>query len=124
VSSDSNEGVCAAGPIDSFCDGILRANGEGFIPCSMDADCAAFPAGQCSQNRKRDCFLDTISRSGLATPSGGVIGWTGCVPAIQSGYMDTVLGLPGPGRRSLSLRYEHYCADGATLFELGGSVCM
>jgi len=124
VSVGSGEGTCAAGPIDRFCDGVLRANGEGSIPCLSDADCAPLSAGACTQTRERPCFLDTIARAGFATPAGGVVGWVGCTPPTTNAWIDAAAGLPGPSRRTIALRYEHYCADGATPFLLGGSVCM
>ena len=37
------EGVCDQGPTDKFCDGLLRADGTGFLTCQFQGDCDAFP---------------------------------------------------------------------------------
>ena len=55
-----SSGTCLAGPTETFCDGVVRQNGRGFLQCNTVADCAAVGAGNCTITHKRPCFDDTI----------------------------------------------------------------
>ena len=122
----SDQGICADGPIDHFCDGFLRANGEGYVTCDMsngDADCTPLSAGSCSLSRPRRCFLDPITTSGSAGHSGGVLAGITCVPPASLASVNSASGLPGPFRMRLDVDYTALCADGVTEYELGGAPC-
>ncbi|HEY2386101.1 MAG TPA: hypothetical protein VGK30_04005 [Candidatus Binatia bacterium] len=100
-----NEGVCAAGPLEKFC------NLQRFRGCGTDADCPA-PGDTCAFEKFRDCFLDNGAIGGSVTVSGvpypscggvgtGTVGALFCVPPTSSSSINNVSGLPGLGRVSL-----------------------
>jgi hypothetical protein len=100
-----NEGTCAAGPFEQFCQ-IDR-----FRSCSTNAQCPR-SGDSCSFGKNRDCFTDngvltgSVVASGLPYPSCGGVG-SGtvaalfCIPPTSSGSINSVSGLPGLGRISL-----------------------
>jgi len=98
-------GECPVGPDDSFCGGVVRASGEGFIPCSTDADCEpVFPgSGACDSVVRRRCFPNPITAMGAAHPSLPVLVDAVCVPPPAADMMPPssiwgAVGLPGPKR--------------------------
>ncbi len=99
---DGSTGQCAMGPSDLACDGVLRADGVGFIGCLSNADCAfdtiGVDAGFCTLENVRACFLDTITGTGDPHPSQPLGAATFCIPKTSNGGINTVAGLPGPGR--------------------------
>jgi hypothetical protein len=108
------EGVCDLGPTDKFCDGLLRANGEGFLACQTQADCDAFPggvAGLCTLSKGRECFLDTIVANGVADPELPVGVATFCIAKTSNAGINAVAGLPGPARVVNQSSVTHYCAS-------------
>jgi cysteine-rich repeat protein len=98
----NNEGTCNEGPVDRYCDGVVRANGDGFIGCLGDADCAAetigINAGACRLQKSRECFDRTIVASGLADPVAPIGAAVFCIPPTGNSGINSVAGLPGPGR--------------------------
>jgi hypothetical protein len=103
VNAGNGEGQCdAAGPTDLGCDAILRANGEGFIACTSNADCAAenigIAAGNCTLAKRRECFLPTISATGDPDPQFPVGVATFCIAPTANPGINSTAGLPGPGR--------------------------
>src|SRR6185295_8874001 len=91
-----NDGVCAAGPFDTFC------SKERFRGCTMDAECnppncADCQSGQICTGDFRQCFLNPIVRSGMAGTQMSVIAATFCIPPTAAAAVNTVTGLPGPG---------------------------
>src|SRR6185295_15218887 len=90
------------GPDDRGCDAILRANGEFFIQCNSNADCApeniGVNAGNCTLSKRRECFLPTITASGTPDPDFPVGVATFCVPSTANPGINSTAGLPGPGR--------------------------
>jgi hypothetical protein len=100
------EGVCTAGPTDSFCDAILRANGEGIIPCLSNADCdpvnIGVEGGDCTLTKQRECFLPTIVADGTPDPAQPVAAGIACTALTSNVGINTVVGLPG----ALRLRQE------------------
>ena len=108
------DGVCAAGPIDRFCDTAVRANGEGFIYCFTNADCQpdniGIAGGNCSLAKPRECFLDPVAASGAPSATDPLLAAAYCVPRTSSPAIDTVNGLPGPVRETLQASAALYCA--------------
>jgi cysteine-rich repeat protein len=121
-----DEGVCASGTVGS-CDGITLANGEGFISCNSNADCNAFPngiAGTCSISKPRECFLDTIVATGAADPEFPIGAATFCIAQTSNGGINTVAGLPGPGRVVNQGAVTYFCAsDPGTNYTPGVGGC-
>ena len=102
MDTGGNQGECTTGPSSKLCDGILRANGDGFIACFQDADCTpgviGIDAGDCTIVEKRKCFLDPI----IATPNADPIRPIGaaafCIAPTSNPGINSVAGLPGPAR--------------------------
>ena len=96
------KGICTDGPDDPFCDGIVRANGEGIIQCLTDFDCGVGAigrdAGNCTLMKTRRCFQPTITSVGMADPNAPVGGTVFCIPPTGNGGINGAAGLPGPGR--------------------------
>ena len=109
------EGVCPAGPADKSCDAVLRANGEGFISCNNNADCLGsnigIEAGNCTISKPRECFLDPITATGVADPETPVGAATFCIPTTSNGAINSVAGLPGPGRVVNQAASRLFCAS-------------
>jgi hypothetical protein len=122
-----NEGVCAAGPSNAYCDGFLRDNGRGVVPCSIQGDCdlvtcAGGSCGTCSHFEVRKCFPDPVETSGT---NGETLAGTSCMPASASPAMNIQHGWPGPFRlrQDFSL-HSVMCPDGVTPYRgPGGSNC-
>jgi hypothetical protein len=98
-------GTCLAGPSVTNCDGALKANGDGYIGCSTDFDCAQLNSecpnndcGSCTLTEARSCFLDPIVLNGVADPDNPLLATTFCVPPAASVSVNNASGLPGPGR--------------------------
>ncbi len=108
VCTDTGDGVngeCASSTV-TFCDGVVRAGGDGFLTCFTNADCDAIAAscegdcGDCLIEEQTKCFLDTILATGEPDPENPVLVTTFCIPpALSSGVNST--GLPGPARVKL-----------------------
>lgn len=94
----SNEGVCAAGPFELYCDA------EPYRGCRNDADCAL--GDTCSTGKFRECFTDngTIggsdSVSGVASTTTPTFAALFCAPPNGHGFID-VRGLPGLARLTI-----------------------
>jgi hypothetical protein len=103
-------GICLAGPSVKACDGIVRANGKGFILCNVDSECEpgtiGIEAGACTLTETRSCFLDPIAATGTADPDSPIVVSTFCVPPTTSGAANAATGLPGPSRAQIELRVE------------------
>jgi cysteine-rich repeat protein len=106
------KGECNQGSI-SFCDGITRADGTGFIQCNNNADCAAYGpvTGSCSLSSPQACFLDPITATGVPDPNTPVAVAAFCIPPTGNGGINTVAGLPGPARVTNTAQAESYCAS-------------
>lgn len=126
--TESGEGTCLAGPVDTFCDGFVRSNGDGILPCSDDADCVAYGAscpggdcGVCSLGKNRECFLDPIEAQG--EPGESIVG-IGCIRGTFNSAINHVVGWPGAYRVKQNLATEILCSDGVVPFiPPGGSNC-
>jgi hypothetical protein len=121
------EGLCDQGPNDKFCDGIVRADGAGFLACANQLDCDAFPggiAGACTLAKGRPCFLDTIEANGLAHPQYPIGVATFCIAKTSNAGINSVAGLPGPGRVINQGAVTHYCASNpAVVYQPGVGGC-
>ncbi len=107
-------GQCDIGPDDKFCDGILRASGEGFFQCNSNADCAetivGIPAGSCAFTKRRPCFLDPVVAIGEPSPQTPIGAAVFCIPRVASSpAINTVAGIPGPGRVVNQVRSQLFC---------------
>ncbi len=130
-SGDGVHGVCDTSPTSQFCDGQLRANGDGYIPCSSDADCDALDpecdggdCGNCGGAALRSCFLDPITVSGDPGLNSSSLVATWCTPPTSNSAVNNAGGSPGPGRLDVRFDFTGYCPDGVTEFETpGGSNC-
>ncbi len=125
-----SDGSCNAGPVDSYCDGVTRANGNGYIACATDGDCDALASecgaggcGTCTLSRNRSCFNDPITASGYATQNGSNLVSTFCTPPSASAAVNAAGGSPGPGRVKLDFDYKGFCGDGQQYEAPGGSNC-
>jgi hypothetical protein len=109
-----NDGVCAAGPFDSFC------SIETFRGCLTDnecnpPDCADCVPGQVCSGDFRECFLDPIVRTGTPGTQRSVIASAFCIPPTSSSAVNAAAGLPGPGgllQPTLNFRSGAECGDG------------
>jgi hypothetical protein len=103
-------GECVAGPDVMACDGVVRANGKGYIICSNDSECQVgaigFDAGSCTQNQPRPCFLDPIVATGAPDPDQTMLVGAFCVPPTSSSGVNSATGLPGPSRIAVELGLE------------------
>jgi cysteine-rich repeat protein len=113
-------GECTIGPDDLYCDGVTRANGLGFVQCLSDADCAegaiGFPAGTCSLTERRRCFLDPIVGVGKPDPQYPTGAATFCIAKVASSpAINSVAGLPGPGRIVNQAKSALFCASDLTV---------
>lgn len=107
------EGVCAAGPTDAYCDGIVRVNGEGFLACQTNADCVAIAsyAGNCTLTKGRECFLDPLVAQGQADPVNPIGAAAFCISKTTSAAINGVAGLPGPARIVNQGTVTYFCAS-------------
>jgi hypothetical protein len=100
-----DKGECQGGPLDRSCDGLVRANGDGFLKCLENADCDAISTlcpgndcGDCSLTKLRPCFLDPIAAQGIADPDDPLLVSTFCIPPTNNAAINGTSGLPGPAR--------------------------
>ena len=108
--SGGGEGVCAQGPDTAYCDGALRSNGDPFVTCQSNADCAVYEgAGSCTLTRTLECFLPTITAQGDPDPDYPVGVATFCIPRTSNAPINNVAGLPGPGRVVNQGRTRKFC---------------
>jgi len=119
-SGDGVNGACETGPDDQYCDGAFRANGEPFVTCVSNADCDNTDCGSgvgpglcgtCSLMRRRQCFLDTINVIGSADPQTPVGAALFCAAETSNPGINSVAGLPGPGRVVNQARAKTFCAS-------------
>ena len=110
VCSDSGDGIHGqcAGKTDSFCDGVTRPDGTGFLMCATNADCDILASecggsgcGQCTLASQRPCFLPTIRANGSADRVSPLLVGVNCVAPSELGSINTAVGLPGPQRNSI-----------------------
>lgn len=141
AAAGAHTGTCDADLPDSFCDGLLRSNGRGLLPCiaqgdcdALDADCPGGDCGSCAHLQLRACYpdpLQAVGTHGIYGPGeeSGVYGTelvsTFCVGATADAGINASVGLPGPQRLFLDTEFESRCASDPTVpFEApGGSNC-
>ena len=110
VGGQTDRGECS-GELETYCDGLERADGKGVIPCGVDADCDAYitgsldpdvwvcpndDCGNCTVDQRPSCFRDPIAVNGTADPAAPVLAGVSCVPASPTGSINATFGLPGP----------------------------
>jgi hypothetical protein len=108
-------GVCATGPIDTYCDGAVHADGRGFVSCTTDIDCGALDAGSCTVQDIRRCFPDPIVVTGVQDVYNPVTGAIFCIPPTTSLPVNQTAGLPGPGATNLEFDADVRCQSDTTL---------
>jgi hypothetical protein len=116
IDSGDGEGVCdSAGPQDMFCNGSVRANGEGYITCLSNADCSAgtigFDAGDCSLSAPRPCYPDPLSAVGTPNPAQPVTVALTCMPPTTSPGANALFGFPSPIRFITEAETTFRCTD-------------
>jgi hypothetical protein len=126
--SGDGSGQCDAGPQERFCDAIVRANGLGFIACLSNEDCdpgtIGLDAGDCTLSKQQGCFAPTIQAAGVADPETPTVQSIFCIPPTSSGGINTVAGLPGPGRVLNQTVSTTYCDSAMTqAYEPGVGGC-
>jgi hypothetical protein len=91
----------------TYCEGVLRSNGKGLIPCnpiSQDDDCFGDHSDPstdfrpCSISQRQLCLPDPIVATGLASPNAPIGAATFCIPPTAFSGINGASGLPGPGR--------------------------
>lgn len=121
------QGECTTGPDGLLCDGIVRANGDGFIACLGNADCEpgtiGIDAGACTIVERRKCFLDPIVATGFADPTRPVGAAAFCVAPTSNPGINTVAGLPGPARVLNEGLAASFCFGSATQYTPGVGGC-
>jgi len=123
--SGTGDGECSTDD-DLFCDGYLKSDGSGMLPCITDTDCTAYDvpgAGSCTLSEPHSCFSGDISSSGLADPERPILVASYCSAPSVSGAINSGRGLPGPNRLLLDTNATRYCADGVTPWGAGGAIC-
>jgi cysteine-rich repeat protein len=122
-----NQGECDAGPSSQMCDGILRADGGGFIACLQNLDCApgtiGIDAGDCTIVEKRKCFLDPIIAIPNADPIRPIGAAAFCIAPTSNPGINTVAGLPGPARVLNEGVAATFCFGSATEYMPGVGGC-
>jgi hypothetical protein len=94
---------------ETYCTGLVRANGEGFLACANDGECvnASFPCpgndcGPCGMSTPRPCYLDPIEATGTPDPDHPTLVSTFCLPPTTSLSINSSTGTTGPGRVAIS----------------------
>ena len=125
------EGECTTGPENYSCDGMVKANGIGYVGCDPNAipstlDCTSVDplAGDCTLVERRSCFLDPIVATGTPDPEFPVAGAVFCVPPTSNSGINSAAGLPGPGRAVNQGEAHTFCAsDNNVEYQPGADVC-
>ncbi len=122
---DCVDGECSSGPFDTFCDGITRSNGNGYIGCNTNADCATLGAGNCGTAIPRPCYNDPIVNNNDGGPFGALLGSVFCAAPTGNGAVDFATGQPGASQLQLDFDFEARCASNADVvyWAPGGSNC-
>jgi hypothetical protein len=93
----------------------LRASGKGYIGCQSNADCdpgnIGLEAGACTLVERRGCFLDPIIADGDPDPSNPIGAAVFCIPPTGNDAIDSVAGIPGPGRVYTQAHSKLFCAN-------------
>jgi|GEM_PF-1999191 len=112
------EGQCTTGPDGKSCDAVVRAGGQGVLSCNTNDDCAeeavGVPAGNCELVERRKCFLDPLVGTGQASPTAPIGAAVFCVPPTSAASINSVAGLPGPGRTLNQATSRLFCASDPT----------
>jgi hypothetical protein len=107
--SSANEGVCLAGPMESYC--TLNA----FRACGTDADCSFdIPGDTCAAPKPRECFTDngtlggTVTVAGVVSRTSPTLGGLFCTPPVFNAttgsgvaLINNSYGDPGLGRLTI-----------------------
>ena len=108
----NEKGICNSGnPSDTlhFCDGVTRANDDGYVQCNDNTDCtsstcddpstvAVEVCGNCTLTKVKSCFLDPIEADGDPDVDNPLLVSTFCLPPTNNSGVNGAAGLPGPAR--------------------------
>jgi cysteine-rich repeat protein len=115
------EGTCMAGPNYSFCDAIVKSDGESAAGCLNNGDCSENGYGLCTIQKLASCFLDPIVAQGIPDPVFPIAAATFCVPPASNSAVNNSAGLPGPGRVVSQGAARTFCAsNNAVQYNPGG----
>lgn len=125
---DDGEGLCSSGPEDTFCDGLVQADGGGIRRCDSDADCSeevlGFDAGTCTLAQARGCFPEPVAATGAVDPDQPLSVAVACVPPGTNVSANLSIGLPGPARLRRRAVLTSFCeSDPAASYVPGGGGC-
>jgi hypothetical protein len=107
-----DKGTCLAGPNDTYCDGALTADGDGYIGCATDGDCDSVSSecggdcGNCTIEKQRPCFVNPIVAVGTPDTENPVLVSTFCLPPTNNAAINGVSGQPGPVRVTAEQRTQ------------------
>jgi hypothetical protein len=112
VAAGDNKGECAD-PAENmaFCDGVVRANGNGIVGCATDGDCQSSDCDDvtpglqvgscgsaCAMSQPRPCFLNPIVDEGFPSTREPSLVGTFCLAPTSNAAINSVTGNPGPAR--------------------------
>ena len=122
------DGLCTDGPDARYCDAVVKANGRGILSCTFDDDCSigsvGVDAGLCTLEERASCFLDPIVATGTADPQTPIGVATFCIPPTSNPGINSVAGLPGPGRIKNQATARTFCStDHGVEYEPGVGGC-
>jgi len=125
-------GICTTGPDEVFCDGVVRANGKGLVPCNpnipLPNECGttADPAnyyGLCTLSQRRLCLPDPIVATGTPSPTVPIGAATFCIPPTANSGINLAAGLPGPGRVVNQAKATTFCGPNGDKIYVPGVGC-
>lgn len=113
TAATDGDATCDEGPLDAYCDGLVRSDGRGFIQCLTNADCdpsvIGVNAGECALTHPRECFLPTIEAQGVPDPDTPVAAALYCAGPSSGAGFNAAWGIVGPARLVTQLQTRKLC---------------
>lgn len=127
TATGDGDAICKDGPIDRYCDGVVRADGQGLFACTANVDCEVgnigIDGGNCALSKTRECFLPTIDAQGIADPEYPITAGIFCVPPTSTAGRNALWGLPGPARLVSQMHTGELCGGPAGAAYIPGNGC-
>jgi hypothetical protein len=119
-----NNGICEGGVLN-YCEDGVKSNGDPFVTCITNADCAAQICGDgdcglCTVTRPKPCFLETITADGQADPEFPTGAALACIGPTANPGINSAAGLPGPARVVNQARATTFCASNPSVQYMPG----